>query len=236
VSCRNLRDFVTLLEQRGRLRRIAAPVSRDLEISEITDRVSKAAPRDNVALLFERVEGFEAPVLINAFGSAERTAWALGVESLDALSRRVAALLDLRMPGTFGEKLARLRTAFDLVKAGPRRVSAAPCQEVVETERPSLAGIPALRCWPGDGGRYITLPAVFTRDPRTGARNVGMYRLQVFDDRTLGMHWQTHKGGAEHERLAAERQSSAGHPRVAAEHQGGGDRRPWPSRSGATPR
>ena len=202
---RNLRDFVGLLEQRGQLRRIAVPVARDLEIPEITDRVSKAAPRDNVALLFERVEGFDMPVLINAFGSPERMAWALGVEHLGELSTRVAKLLDLRMPGTFAEKLAKLGTLIDLAKAGPRRVSAAPCQEIVETERPSLAAVPALRCWPGDGGRYITLPAVFTRDPRTGARNVGMYRLQVFDDQTLGMHWQTHKGGAEHQRVAVER-------------------------------
>jgi 4-hydroxy-3-polyprenylbenzoate decarboxylase len=94
------------------------------------------------------------------------------------------------------------------VKAGPRRVTSAPCQEVVETARPSLAGLPALQCWPADGGRYITLPAVFTRDPRTGQRNVGMYRLQVFDDRTLGMHWQTHKGGAEHHRVAEEQAAS----------------------------
>src|SRR5207249_3122001 len=97
--------------------------------------------------------------------------------------------------------LRDLRTLFDLVKAGPRRVTDAPCQEVVETERASLASLPVLRCWPKDGGRYITLPCVFTRDPKTGTRNVGMYRLQVFDDRTLGMHWQTHKGGAEHERV-----------------------------------
>jgi len=98
------------------------------------------------------------------------------------------------------------------VKAGPKRVAQAPCQEVVETAHPSLAALPALTCWPGDGGRYITLPGVFTRDPRTGARNVGMYRLQVFDDRTLGMHWQTHKGGAEHERVAAEHGSGARMP------------------------
>src|SRR5439155_960613 len=108
------------------------------------------------------------------------------------------------LPGTFAERLRKLGTLFDLVKAGPRRVTDAPCQEVVETERPSLASLPVLRCWPKDGGRYITLPCVFTRDPRTGTRNVGMYRLQVFDDRTLGMHWQTHKGGAEHERLMTE--------------------------------
>jgi len=201
---RDLRDFVAQLERAGRLRRVAAPVSRDLEIAEITDRVSKSPAGGNVALLFEHVEGFEIPVLVNAFGAADRMAAALGVGQLDELGERVAKLLDLKLPGTFAERLAKLGTLFDLVKAGPRRVTQAPCQEVVETEHPSLAALPALRCWPGDGGRYITLPGVFTRDPRTGARNVGMYRLQVFDERTLGMHWQTHKGGAEHERGAGD--------------------------------
>jgi 4-hydroxy-3-polyprenylbenzoate decarboxylase len=210
VTCRSLQDFAALLEKRGQLRRIAVPVSRDLEISEITDRVSKASAQDNVALLFERIEGFDMPVLINAFGSAQRMAWALGVERLDELSARVAKLLDLRMPGTFAEKLGKLGMLIDLAKAGPRRVNTAPCQEIVEIEQPSLAGIPALRCWPDDGGRYITLPAVFTRDPHTGARNVGMYRLQLFDERTLGMHWQTHKGGAEHQRVAADRAAAGG--------------------------
>src|SRR5436309_1206749 len=176
-------------------------VSRDLEITEITDRVSKGPTDRNLALLFERVEGFDMPVLVNTFGAADRLAMALGVGHLDELGERVGKLLDVKLPGTFAERLRKLGTLFDLVKAGPRRVTDAPCQEVVETERPSLAALPVLRCWPKDGGRYITLPCVFTRDPRTGQRNVGMYRLQVFDDQTLGMHWQTHKGGAEHERL-----------------------------------
>jgi 4-hydroxy-3-polyprenylbenzoate decarboxylase len=205
VAFADLRAFVAHLDARGRLRRVRAPVSRDLEIAEIVDRVSKAPGAGNVALLFERVEGFDVPVLANAFGAEERTAWALGVERLDELGERVAKLLDLRMPGTFAERLRKLGTLLDVARAAPRRVDAAPCQEVVETARPSLAGLPALRCWPKDGGRYITLPQVFTRDPRTGARNVGMYRLQVFDDMTLGMHWQTHKGGAEHEHRAAGR-------------------------------
>jgi 4-hydroxy-3-polyprenylbenzoate decarboxylase len=130
-------------------------------------------------------------------------AWALGVDDLDDLGTRVAGLLDLRMPGTFAEKLRKLGTLVELAKAGPRRVTSAPCQEVVETDAPSLAALPVLTCWPGDAGRYITLPMVFTRDPVTRARNVGMYRLQVYDDRTLGMHWQTHKGSAEHQREAA---------------------------------
>jgi 4-hydroxy-3-polyprenylbenzoate decarboxylase len=204
MAWRELREFVDHLERRGRLRRVRVPVSRDLEVTEITDRVSKGPAAGNVALLFERVEGFDVPVLINAFGSAERMAWALGVERLEELGERVAKLLDVRLPGSFAERLSKLGTLIDLVKAGPRRVESAPCQEVVETERPSLDGIPVLQCWPGDAGRFITLPCVFTRDPQSGARNVGMYRLQVFDDRTLGMHWQTHKGSAEHHRRAEE--------------------------------
>ncbi len=204
TAFRDLREFAAHLERAGRLRRVTAPVSRDLEITEITDRVSKSAVDRNVALLFERVEGFDMPVLVNAFGTADRMAAALGVAQLDELGERVAKLLDLKLPGTFAERLAKLGTLFDLVKAGPRHLTRAPCQELVETTAPSLAALPVLRCWPADGGRYITLPAVFTRDPRTGQRNVGMYRLQVFDERTLGMHWQTHKGGAEHHRVAEE--------------------------------
>ena len=205
VAFEDLRAFVGHLEKHGQLRHIRAAVSRDLEIAEITDRVSKGPPDGNQALLFENVEGFDMPVLINAFGSPARMAAALGVERLDDLAARVAKLLDLRMPGSFFDKLKKLGDLFDIAKAGPKRVRSAPCQEVVETDHPSLATLPVLRCWPGDAGRFITLPMVFTRDPATGSRNVGMYRLQVFDDRTLGMHWQTHKGSAEHQRLAEER-------------------------------
>jgi len=202
VAFADLRAFVAHLEARGRLRRVTLPVSRDLELAEIVDRVSKGPADANAALLFERVEGCDVPVLANAFGSAERVAWALGVERLDELGERVAKLLDLRVPGTFAERLRKLGTLLDVARAAPRRVDTASCQEVVVTSGASLAGLPIPRCWPGDGGRYVTLPQVFTRDPKTGARNVGMYRLQVFDDTTLGMHWQTHKGGAEHEHRA----------------------------------
>jgi 4-hydroxy-3-polyprenylbenzoate decarboxylase len=205
VAFTDLRDFVARLDKHGRLRRVPAPVSRDLEITEIVDRVSKTPGDGNVALLFERVEGFDMPVLVNAFGAEDRMALALGVDRLDELGTRVARLLDARLPGTFAERLRKLGTLIDIARAAPRRVDAAPCQEIVETAAPSLAGLPVLTCWPGDGGRYITLPAVFTRDPVTGGRNVGMYRLQVFDDRTLGMHWQTHKGGAEHQHRATSR-------------------------------
>ncbi|MBI4497160.1 MAG: menaquinone biosynthesis decarboxylase [Chloroflexi bacterium] len=200
MAFRDLRAFIKLLEQRGQLRRIAAPVSCDLEITEITDRVSKAR-RGNVALLFENVEGYRVPVLINTFGSPERMAWALGVDHLDHLGERVARLLDLDIPASFLEKLKKLGELSELARFAPRLVEDAPCQEVVETHAPSLDWLPIMQCWPDDGGRYITLPLVITRDPRHWRRrNVGMYRLQVYDDRTLGMHWQIHKGGAEHHR------------------------------------
>lgn len=198
----DLREFLALLDKRGQLRRIAVSVKRELEITEIADRVVKGAAADNHALIFERVEGFSMPVLINTFGTAERMAWALGVERLDELGEKVAQLLDLRMPGSLVEKLRKGLELFELSRAGPTLVKRAPCQEVVETAAPSLADIPALWCWPKDAGYYITFPLVITRDPVTGLRNVGTYRLQVFDERTLGMHWQTHKGGAEHEREA----------------------------------
>ena len=203
----DLREFVAHLEKTGRLKRVRARVSPDLEIAEITDRVSKGPAERNQALLFESVEGFDTPVLINAFGSPERMAAALGVEHLNELSARVAKLLDMRMPAAIVDKIKKLGDLFDVAKAGPKHVRSAPCQEVFETDRPSLATLPVLRCWPGDAGRFITLPMVFTKDPTSGARNVGMYRLQVFDDRTLGMHWQIHKGSAEHQRLAEERRA-----------------------------
>ena len=203
----DLREFVAHLEKTGQLKRVRARVSRDLEIAVITDRVSKSPAERNQALLFESVEGFDTPVLINAFGSPERMAAALGVEHLSELSARVAKLLDMRMPGSLFDKWRKLGDLFDVAKAGPKHVRSAPCQEIVETDRPSLATLPVLRCWPGDAGRFITLPMVVTKDPLSGARNVGMYRLQVFDDRTLGMHWQIHKGSAEHQRLAEEQRT-----------------------------
>ena len=146
MAFRDLSEFVALLEKRDRLRRITAPVSRDLEITEIVDRVSRGSAERNVALLFERVEGHDMPVLVNAFGAPDRMAWALGVGRLDELAERVAKLLDLRMPGSFMERVKKLGTLFDIAKAGPRRVTQAPCQEVVETARPSLA-LPLLAGW-----------------------------------------------------------------------------------------
>jgi 4-hydroxy-3-polyprenylbenzoate decarboxylase len=202
MAFQSLREFVDHLERRGHLRRIRVPVSRDLEITEIADRAVKGPPTQNLALLFEQVEGFSMPLLINTFGTEERMAWALGVGGLDELGGRVRQLLDLRMPGSLVEKLRKGLELLEVARTGPKVVKSGPCQEVVETRDPSIADIPALRCWPNDAGHYITFPLVVTRDPVTGLRNVGTYRLQVYDERTLGMHWQTHKGGAEHEREA----------------------------------
>lgn len=203
----DLREFIARLETAGELIRISAPVSPHLEITEITDRISKGSPAANKALLFENVEGSTMPVLINAFGSARRMALALGVDDLEILRQRLARLVDPRLPQGMGAMMKRggeLLGALRSIGLGPKRVRRAPCQEVVITDNPSLDLLPILTCWPEDGGPYITLPQVITRDPVTGARNVGMYRLQKFDERTLGMHWQRHKGGADHEREARE--------------------------------
>jgi 4-hydroxy-3-polyprenylbenzoate decarboxylase len=205
MAFKDLREFVARLEQAGELVRVSAPVSRDLEITEITDRVSKGPAAANKALLFENVQGFDVPVLINAFGSARRMALALGVEDLEELNHRLAKVVDFRLPQGLGPMLDRTGDMLGVLRSiglGPSRVRSGPCQEVVQKDNPSLASLPVLQCWPKDGGRFITLPQVITRDPATNTRNVGMYRLQVVDDRTLLMHWQRHKGGAEHERAA----------------------------------
>jgi 4-hydroxy-3-polyprenylbenzoate decarboxylase len=201
----NLRDFVALLEQRQELVRITQPVSPHLEITEITDRVCKGPPQQNKALLFENLPGYQAPVLINAFGSAQRMAWALGVEELDQLNRDLGKVIDLRLPRGAQETLSRGRDLIKTIRSvglKPKKVHSGPVQEVVLKGNPSLDILPILNCWPKDGGRFITLPQVITRDPETRVRNVGMYRLQVVDERTLLVHWQRHKGGAEHERAA----------------------------------
>ena len=200
-----LHDFVALLEARGELTRIKARVSAELEITEIVDRVSKGPAAQNKALLFENVAGYETPVLINAFGSAQRMAWALHVEELEALHHNLARLIDLRLPQNAGAALGRGLALLNALRAAgfkPKLVRRAPCQELVETAAPSLDALPILTCWPQDGGPFITLPQVVTRHPETGVRNVGMYRLQKVDARTLLVHWQRHKGGAEHERAA----------------------------------
>ncbi|WP_119068952.1 menaquinone biosynthesis decarboxylase [Aggregatilinea lenta] len=218
----DLRDFVQRLEAEGELIRITTPVSARLEITEITDRVSKGPDAHNKALLFENVEGSSIPVLINAFGSARRMALALGVDDLEDVRHKLGKLIDLRLPAGMGGMISRGTDLLGAVRSmgfGPKLVKQAPCQEVVITEDPSLDMLPILTCWPHDGGPYITLPQVITRDPVSGTRNVGMYRLQKFDGQTLAMHWQRHKGGAEHEREAREAQK----PRISVAIALGGD-------------
>lgn len=203
----NLREFLESLERTRDLARIIVPVSRDLEITEISQRVVKGPQDGNKALLFDNVEGFSIPVVTNLFGSEARMSAALGVNDLEDLHHKMSQLVDLKMPRGFRSFLARgmdLMSVLRSVGIGPNKVRAAPCQEVVITETPDLGMLPVLQCWPKDAGRFITLMQVITRDPLNGTRNVGMYRLQVLDRDRLAMHWQAHKGGAEHGRKAQE--------------------------------
>ncbi|MBI4666032.1 MAG: menaquinone biosynthesis decarboxylase [Nitrospinae bacterium] len=185
------------LEQMGELVRISEKVSPELEITEITDRVSKM-PGGGKALLFENVEGSSMPVLINAFGSRKRMAASLGVDDVEKIAAGLDWLIKMKAPETWQEKLAMLPTLFKMARFTPKTVNDAnaPCQEVVLLEGDvDLTAIPVLKCWPDDGGRFITLPCVFTKSV-DGRRNVGMYRMQVYNARATGMHWHIHKDGA----------------------------------------
>ena len=182
------------------LKRIKQEVDAHLEITEITDRVSKMKGAGNVALLFENVKGYDMPVLMNAYGSDERMAMALGVEKLDDIADEIREIL--KLPYISLQNKMNLVSLIPMAKRAinfPKYVKSAPCQEVVE-EHPSLDKIPILTCWPKDGGPFVTLPLVFTKNPKTGKRNVGMYRLQKYDAQTTGMHWHIHKNGAENYR------------------------------------
>jgi 4-hydroxy-3-polyprenylbenzoate decarboxylase len=199
MPCRDLRAFVQALEENGELKRIPFEVDPVLEIAEFADRSVKSG---GPALLFEKPKGHDIPVLINAFASMRRMEIALEVGSVEEVARRITDLLEMRAPEGLMGKLKMLPKLAEMGSFFPRTVSAGACQEVVRTEGFSLRDLPALQCWPEDGGRFITLPLVFSRNPDTGKRNCGMYRMQIFDDRTAGMHWQTHKQGAEHYRRA----------------------------------
>ena len=207
MNFNDLREFVAFLEDRGELSRITTSVSSELEITEIADRTVKSG---GPALLFENVEGYKSPVLLNIFGTHQRVAWALGVEHLDELTQRVRKLLGLLQgpPTGLADKLRTLKDIVGVARTQPTMVRRAPCQEIVLSgEEADLNMLPALKCWPMDAGRYITFPLVITRDPETGRRNVGTYRMQIYDAQTSGMHWQTHKGGAHHYRLGEERKN-----------------------------
>ncbi len=213
----DLRQWIAALERVGELRRIKTEADPILEIAEITDRVSKmhmwgqppSAVRSSEArqlgpaLLFQNLKGYpNSQLLINQFGSESRMKLALGVDSLDEFADRIKMFLDVKSPQGFLDKLKMLPLLTEAGKFFPKTVPTGPCKEVVKRDNFSLLDFPILQCWPKDAGRFITLPCVVTRDPNSGKRNVGMYRLQVFDERTTGMHWQRQKVGAEHYRQA----------------------------------
>ena len=223
----DLRDWIAGLERAGELKKVRTEVDAVLEIAEITDRVSKgsyAAPTrvpqgktGGPALLFQNVKGHPgAQVLINQFGSANRMKLALEVDSLDEVADRIRHFMDVKSPQGILDKVKMLPMLAEMGKFFPKKVSTGPCKEVIRSEDFSLLDFPVLQCWPQDAGRFITLPCVITRDPKSGKRNVGMYRMQVFDERTTGMHWQRQKVGAEHYREALRRGAVTGSSHEAA--------------------
>lgn len=222
------RHWIQVLEAAGELRRITEPISTELEITEIANREMKS-PGGGKALWIEKptVNGVVSPfpVIINSMGSWKRMALSLGADSVDAAAAELGALMKAKPPSSFRETIRLLSTALDLRHAKPKTVKSGPCKEIIHTfEAPStrtdawpaaprteeirsesrkletLLNLPILKCWPLDGGRFITLPCVVTKDPDTGERNVGMYRIQIYDNRTTGMHWQLQKVGARHGR------------------------------------
>ena len=202
TSYQNIRDFVSFLEEKKDLVRVSKPVSWDLEITEIVQRVLK---EEGPAILFENVSDSEIPVLINAFGTRQRMSWALGVEDLDEIGDRITKLLSNVQgpPASIFEKVTLLRELLNVARIGPKETTKAPSQETVILENElDLFKFPILKTWPLDGGRYITLPLVITKDPDNETHNIGMYRMQVFDKKTTGMHWQTQKVGKHHQALA----------------------------------
>ena len=199
MAYRDLRDFLHKLEKKDELKRISTEVDPVLEITEISDRVVKTG---GPALLFERPKGSRIPVVTNLLGTERRMNLALEVESLEEIASRVRSFIDVQSPQGLLEKVKMLPKLAELGSFFPKSVRSGECQEVVRTENFSLDEFPILQCWPQDGGRYITWPMVITKNPETGKRNVGCYRMQVFDGRTTGMHWQTQKHGAEHFRSA----------------------------------
>jgi 4-hydroxy-3-polyprenylbenzoate decarboxylase len=201
----DLRDWIKALDRAGELKRIRTEADPILEIAEIADRVSKNRDRQGTvggkALLFENLKGYPgSQLLINQFGSAHRMRLALEVDGLDEIAERIRGFMDVKSPQGFLDKVKMLPMLAEMGKFFPRTVATGPCKEVIKRDNFSVLDLPVLQCWPKDGGRFITLPCVITRDLGTGKRNVGMYRMQVYDGRTTGMHWQRQKVAAEHYR------------------------------------
>ena len=196
----DLREWIAALDRAGELREIRTEVDPILEITEITDRVSKGKSGGR-ALLFHNIKGHPgSKVLINQFGSQRRMNLAFEVDGLDQIADRIRAFMDVKSPQGFLDKVKMLPMLAEMGKFFPKTVATGPCKEVIKRDHFSLLDFPILQCWPKDAGRFITLPCVVTRDPKTGKRNVGMYRMQIYDERTTGMHWQRQKVGAEHYR------------------------------------
>jgi 4-hydroxy-3-polyprenylbenzoate decarboxylase len=201
----DLRQWIAALDRAGELKRIQIEADPILEISEITDRVSKShdakGKPGGPALLFQNVKGHPgSQLLINQFGSDTRMKMSVGVNSYDEIAARIRMFMDMKSPQGFLDKLKMLPLLTEAGKFFPRTVPTGPCKEVIKRDNFSLLDFPILQCWPKDGGRFITLPCVTTRDPKSGKRNLGMYRMQVYDERTTGMHWQRQKNAAEHAR------------------------------------
>src|SRR5262245_30759475 len=189
----DLRAWIALLEREGELVRVGAEVDPHLEVTEIVDRTVKAG---GPALLFERAKGSEHSLLVNQFGTERRMCLAFGVERLDDVAAKLANVLEMQPPEGLADKLRGLRQLKSIADSRPRTVRSGACQEVVlRGDEVDLGRLPVQTCWPGDAAPFITLPAVITRDPRNGGRNVGMYRLQVVGPRETAMHWQLHKDG-----------------------------------------
>ncbi len=214
VSYPSFAAFVAKLEREGELRRIAEPVATELEITALADREMKS-PGGGKALLFEQptVNGVPSkfPLAINTMGSVRRMALALGLTSVDELANQMQLILKAKPPSNLRQGWELVKQGVDLLYARPKKVKSGPCKDVVRrfdgtpASALSLDDLPILKCWPHDGGRFITLPNVYTRDPDTGERNLGMYRMQVYDGQTTGMHWQVHKVGARHGKRYYER-------------------------------
>jgi 4-hydroxy-3-polyprenylbenzoate decarboxylase len=190
---RDLRDWIALLEREGELVRVSAEVDPDLEITEIVDRTVRAG---GPALLFEHPKESAHPLLINQFGTERRMCLAFGVDRLDDVAQRLEDVIEMQPPQGLVDKVKSLKKLKSIADSMPKTVSRAPAQQIVLTgDDIDLAQLPIQRCWPGDPAPFITLPAVITADPRTGTRNVGMYRMQVIDRASTYMHWQIHKDG-----------------------------------------
>ena len=195
----SLRDFISRLEEENELARIEHEVDPILEMTVIAD---KAVKNNGKALLFEKPKGYDIPVLMNAFGTEKRMKMALEVERFEEIGEKLIGLTKLKPSGIL-DGIKNLRVLKDALSFSPKTVKSGGCKEVVEG--PDLSKFPILKCWPKDAGRFITLPVVITKDPETGEFNAGMYRMQIFDNKTTGMHWQIHKHGAEHFRKAKEK-------------------------------